>query len=289
MYYNETVNSNIPNSPIRFHPPGEKELKGPVFNAHFHNEIEILYVRSGIFTAYNDSVSVSAKAGEIIFINSRVVHATRSEIDGTSTGLTQFDVSEIFRNHMQNVSKYFQYFLSSSETPMYCFKKGDKKTDELNQYINEILSEISEKKTAYEMYVKSSICKILGLLYRYGIIQNEGAFFNSETVERILPALNYIDNNYQKEIKLDDLSKITNFNPNYFCRIFKKATNSSFTEYLNFVRVYKAEKLIVEGKNTISEIASLVGFSSLSYFNRIFKRYKGCTPSVYKKVKYAIQ
>ena len=67
MYYNETVNSNIPNSPIRFHTPDEKKLKGPVFNAHFHNEIEILYVRSGIFTAYNDYVSVSAKAGEIIF------------------------------------------------------------------------------------------------------------------------------------------------------------------------------------------------------------------------------
>lgn len=287
--YNETVNSNIPNSPIRFHIPGEKKLKGPVFNAHFHNEIEILYVRSGIFTAYNDSVSVSAEAGEILFVNSRVVHATKSEADGTSTGLIQFDISEIFRNNMQNVSKYFQYFLSGCETPMYCFKKGDKKTEEFNQCIDEIIYEMSEKKPAYEMYIKSSICKILGLLYRYGIIQNEGAFFNSEAVERILPALNYIDNNYQKEIKLDDLSKITNFNPNYFCRIFKKATNSSFTEYLNFVRIYKAEKLIIESKNTISEIASIVGFSSLSYFNRIFKRYKGCTPSAYKKIKYAIQ
>ena len=55
--------------------------------------------------------------------------------------------------------------------------------------------------------------------------------------------------------------------------------------------VYKrqAEKRLISGAGNISEISMDVGFSSVSYFNRIFKKYKGCTPSAYKKVKYAVQ
>lgn len=287
--HKETVTSNIPNTPVRFYTPGKESGKGPISEAHFHNEIEILYVKSGILTAYNDSISVSAKKGEVIFINSRVIHSTRRDAAATSEGLIQFDVSEIFQNNLQNLNKYFRYFLSENENQMYHFKSGDAATREFNQYISEILSELSEKKAAYEMYIKSSICRILALLYRCNIIQNENTFLNTDAIKRILPALNYIDNNYQNEITLENLSRTVSFNPNYLCRIFKKATNSTITEYLNFVRVYKAEKLIVSGKYSISEISSLVGFSSVSYFNRIFKRFKGCTPSAYRKVKYAVQ
>lgn len=286
---NETVASNIPNTPICFHTPSGERNEGIVSRPHFHDDIEILYVKSGIFTAYNDTISISAKAGDIIFINSRVVHATRSDTDGTSAGMIQFDISELSQSHLQNISKYFRRFFAGSEYTMYLFKSEAPETQELNRYIDEINSELGRKDNAYEMYIHSAIYRILAFLRRYKIIHNETEFFSSKTVERILPALNYIDINYQEEITLDGVSEMLNLNPNYFCRLFKNATNSTFTEYLNFVRVFKAEKLIVSGKDTISEIASLVGFSSVSYFNRVFKRYKGCTPSAYRRVKYAIK
>lgn len=285
---NETISSNIPNTPVRFHAPSQKRMIGNVSSPHIHNEIEILYVKSGVFTAYNDSVSISAKSGDVIFINSRTVHSTECAADGTSAGMIQFDVSELSQNHLQNISKYFRRFLAGDEYPMYLFKAENPETQELNRYIDEINSELERKDTAYEMYIHSTIYRILAFLHRCKIIHDETEFFSSKTVERILPALNYIDINYQKEITLESVSETLNLNPNYFCRLFKSATNSTFTEYLNFVRICKAEKMIVSGKDTISEIASLVGFSSVSYFNRIFKRYKGCTPSAYHKVKYAI-
>ena len=287
--HNEIVNSNIPNTPARIVLPGSGSEKGTFCRPHIHNEIEILYILDGNFTAYNDDMKITAKTGDIIFINSRVVHATIVETSGTRNCLIQFDMSEVSQNHLKNVSKYLRRFLSSSECPMYIFEANDEKTKELRSYLDEIIAEDKTRKKAYEMYIGANIYKVLALLHRYDIVLDETNFFDSSTIERVLPVLNYIDTHYQEEITLETLSKVINLNQYYFCRLFKRATNSTFTEYLNFVRVCKAEKLLLSGTNTISEISMNVGFSSVSYFNRIFKRYKGCTPSAYKKVKYAVQ
>lgn len=86
-----------------------------------------------------------------------------------------------------------------------------------------------------------------------------------------------------EQMTLGEIGELLNLNESYFCRLFKKATGSTFTEYLNFVRICKAEHMIKNGAS-ISESAYGVGFSSLSYFNRVFKKYKFCSPSDYKKI-----
>ena len=77
-----------------------------------------------------------------------------------------------------------------------------------------------------------------------------------------------------------------NFDPSYFCRIFKQATGATFTEYINFVRVCKAERMLARSDVSILDISEAVGFSSVSYFNRIFKKYKSCSPRFYRGAKY---
>ena len=290
MIKNETVNSNIPNVPVHICVGNSLAKKGQRFSMpHIHGEIELLYVTSGAFKACNDEVSVTAQKGEIIFINSRVVHETFSVADGTNSVLIQFDISEMSQNHLKNASKYLHRFLTTDSCPMYVFKNGDGATDEMRFFVDEIVRETTEKKRSYEMYIGADIFKISAILSRYKIVRDENIYFDSDTIERVLPVLNYIDTHYREEISLDDLSRTINLNRYYFCRLFKRATNSTFTEYLNFVRVCKAEKRIISGSENISEISMDVGFSSVSYFNRIFKKYKGCTPSSYKKVKYAVQ
>lgn len=286
---NEIVNANIPNMPLKVGDSHERGKIGKVSGAHFHDEVELLYIKQGVFSARNDDIGVTARAGEIIFINSRVVHETYCEAAGTQSALFQFDLSEISQSHMQNVSKYFRRFLSSGECAMYHFRADDAKTAELRRYLEDILREKAEAKKAYELYIGAGFYNILAFLHRYEIVPEESRFFDENIVERVLPALNYIDTHYRTKITLEELSRAVNLNPSYFCRLFKRATHSTFTEYLNFVRVCRAEKLILAGQHTVSEVSMSVGFSSVSYFNRIFKRYKGCTPSGYKKVKYAVK
>ena len=76
-------------------------------------------------------------------------------------------------------------------------------------------------------------------------------------------------------------------NRHYFCRLFKKATNTTPTEYINFVRIWKAENLLITTDDSVLEISMAVGFSSVSYFNRTFKRLKNTTPTAYRHILYA--
>ena len=69
----------------------------------------------------------------------------------------------------------------------------------------------------------------------------------------------------------------------HFCRIFKKVTGKTFIQYLNFVRLREAEKLLIMSDKSVSEIAVSVGFQNTSYFSHIFKKEKSVCPMTYRK------
>jgi AraC-like DNA-binding protein len=71
----------------------------------------------------------------------------------------------------------------------------------------------------------------------------------------------------------------------YFCKMFKKATGLTFTDYLSRVRVEKAKALLLNPHLRISEIAYDVGFQSLTHFNRMFRKIVGLSPTVYRESK----
>ena len=64
------------------------------------------------------------------------------------------------------------------------------------------------------------------------------------------------------------------------------ATGSTFIEYLNYVRISHAERLLYRTDRSVLDVAMDVGFSSVSYFNRIFKRFRNCTPNDFRKASY---
>ena len=68
----------------------------------------------------------------------------------------------------------------------------------------------------------------------------------------------------------------------YFCKLFKRATGLTFTDYVARVRVEKAKALLLERNRRVSEIAYDVGFQSLTHFNRIFRKIVGQSPTDYR-------
>lgn len=287
--YNEIVNSNIPAIPVNVALHSKINFVGRVSTPHIHNEIELLYVREGMYVLKSDKTTIEVCAGDVIFVNSRVVHETSVGVAGTQCVLFQFDASKIMPSSTEGVSKYLRNFLNIGEYPLYHFRAGEASTLELLRYLEKIIEEKEKAEKAYETYIYAECCNILAFLRRRNMLADVNDFLGICNDERIFPAFEFIEKNYRNKVTLEELSKVTGLNPYYFCRLFKKITNSTFVEYLNFVRIYKAEKLITEGEKTISEIAEEVGFTSASYFNRVFRRVKGCAPSSYKKVKYAVQ
>ena len=98
----------------------------------------------------------------------------------------------------------------------------------------------------------------------------------------IMRAKDFIEKNQGEDLSLANVARAVNTSTFYFCKMFKKATGLTFTEYLGRVRVEKAKSLLLNPHTRVSEVAFEVGFQSLSQFNRVFKRITGLSPTEYR-------
>jgi AraC-like DNA-binding protein/ligand-binding sensor protein len=123
-----------------------------------------------------------------------------------------------------------------------------------------------------------TFAKHLSLLANQIVVQAEES--ESPLVRR---ARAYILANQADPIDLAKVAHAMHVSTFYFCKIFKKATGLTFTQYLSRVRVEKAKKLLLNPHLRISEIAYNVGFQSLTHFNRVFRQVVGQSPTEYRE------
>lgn len=95
---------------------------------------------------------------------------------------------------------------------------------------------------------------------------------------------NYIEENLMYDFKVSDFSKVFNYNEKYLGKLFKAKTGNSIKEYINLRRIEIAEKMLKKTSFSITDISLKVGFNNVTYFNRIFKKLKGKTPSEYRYI-----
>ena len=96
-------------------------------------------------------------------------------------------------------------------------------------------------------------------------------------------ALEYIQENYRRDLSLDELSKELDISPYYFSKLFKEETGSNFVEYLTNLRMSRAQELLKDERCSMKEICLEVGYSDPNYFSRIFKKNFGVTPTEYRE------
>ncbi len=95
-------------------------------------------------------------------------------------------------------------------------------------------------------------------------------------------ARRFIETHHADDINLDQVARAVNTSTFYFCKIFKRATGLTFTEYLTRVRIEKGKEMLLNPHVRISEAAFAIGFQSLSQFNRAFKKVVGKSPTAYR-------
>jgi AraC-like DNA-binding protein len=98
----------------------------------------------------------------------------------------------------------------------------------------------------------------------------------------IAKAKQFIREHYTEELSLDIVSSAVNMSTFHFCKLFRKCTAVTFTEFVSRTRIEKAKNLLLNPNLRISEIAFAVGFQSLSHFNRVFKKNVGQSPMGYR-------
>lgn len=133
--------------------------------------------------------------------------------------------------------------------------------------------------------------RLLDILYRlsktddYHILSSPSFASNEESSDsrRIRRVKDFIAKNYKKEIRLQQLADCAGMAPTAFSRFFRKHTSCSVSDYIIFIRLGYAARMLVDSTMSISEICYTCGFNNVSNFNRIFKKRKGCSPKTFRE------
>lgn len=257
---------------------------GKICDIHYHDEIELLLITEGALTCHMDSGDLLVHSGQILFIDSRIPHWTYAETRPCTYILLQFNPEDFEFGNRQSKT-YARYLYSISHQQEQSARVID--DGEVARIICSAWEEYTTKQEGAGKFILSHLYYLMGWLERNGFLSTESPL-DEQAIQKLVPAFEYIDQHYgMQELSLETVSDVLGLNPAYFCRIFKRATGHGFTEYLNNVRIAKSESLLRDTSLSILDISLEVGFSSVSYFNRVFKKIKNCTPSVYRSAQYS--
>ena len=248
---------------------------------HFHNCFEMHFMLSGKANQVVNGAEFLSCEGDIVFIKSGDIHATYCEAaENAKIMVLKFMPSIINAEYSKLAnSKYIASFLNFGNKK--CFITLEKeKWGELKELLDEFIIEFSNKEKAYDLYIKGNIYKLIAFAVRNDVITIIDTHIKEFDVNRIVEILKHIENNYMQDIKLLEIAKKLNMNYSYASRYFKKITKKSFKEYLDYIRVCEADKLLIRNNDFIYNIASKCGFKSQQSFNRVYKRLRGFSPKI---------
>ena len=129
-----------------------------------------------------------------------------------------------------------------------------------------------EKSDAYMLKAKGLLIFILHDL----ITHTQNNRFHDSRIEK---AIKYVINNYHEHLTVKKLAAAVNLNPDYFGACFKKHTGYNVKEYINRIRIHKAQDLLLHGGYNVSETACACGYNDIFYFSKVFKKITGSSPT----------
>ncbi|MGM9804103.1 MAG: AraC family transcriptional regulator [Muribaculaceae bacterium] len=135
------------------------------------------------------------------------------------------------------------------------------------------------------------VIKLLTILYELSVddhahVLSSSSFARqrvSSDSRRVQKVEDYIDKNYNTEIRLQELSDMVGMTPTAFSRFFKLRTGKTISEYIIDIRLGVAMRQLVDSTMSVAEICYDCGFNNVSNFNRLFKRKKGCSPKTFRE------
>ena len=134
----------------------------------------------------------------------------------------------------------------------------------------------------FEIEKIKSISNLAEIVLKHLLTENILKFDYDETLQK---ALTYIDSNLDKDLSIKSISKGINVSKSALYSKFHSLLNCTIGEYVNRKRIEKSTQMLVDTNFSIEEVSQKTGFSSASYYTKIFKQHMGITPLKYKKSK----
>lgn len=251
------------------------------FDVHWHNAIEIIYVKSSWYEAVADSCTYHLEEGDILFIPSGIMHSLFAAPTGfRMIYLINPDPYKTFRDYSVLSPLFTQCIHITPKSEPLIYESIRRKLDKATEIY---FSDTDFK----ELTIYSYFAEILMMIGRDRLKRFDSpsvTFKQNDYVGRFNDIIDYINAHYADELTLEDVAARCGFSKFYFAKLFKEYSNTTFLDYLTFKRLAAAEEMLVSSDKTMTDIAMLSGFNSISSFNRAFKRKKGVSPSKYKSL-----
>lgn len=261
------------------------EKPGNILACHWHEEIEIIYLSAGKVTFTIDDATYILNPGDCLFINSSQIHTGYTESDYSDYYSVVFS-TELLTNPFDACRVFFERITSNTYVIPPLFRKSTVIHTEIIDELKELINEIEQKEVAYELAVKAKLFAIFHKIFRENLYtvnkESQKKPIRSTKYELLKKILGFVYVNYNKKIKLEEISDHVNLTPQYLCAFFKEMTKTTLTEYINHHRIESALTLIKDSELSMTEIALECGFDTPSYFNRVFKKQVGCSPKNYR-------
>lgn len=253
------------------------------FPLHFHEEYEMNLIlnATGAKRIVGDHISVIDDV-ELVLVGPNLphvwlTHECKTEITEVTIQWHKdlFDEKFLRRNQMSFIRQMFDKSLRgisfNRESVIAAMPRlmALKNTNGFNSVL-ELLSILNDL----------SMSKSMSLLSDIGFINSNSLKYNSRRLEK---AFDFMHTNYDKDISLKDLAKLTNMTDESFSRFIKKRTGNTFINSLNEIRLGHASRMLIDTTHTITEISYSCGFNNISNFNRLFKKKKHCTPKEFRE------
>lgn len=250
-----------------------------IMSTHWHKEFEIIKVILGSFNLRLNNIGYTLTAGDIIFVECGTLHG--GEPDNCVYECLVFDLNMLKRRQNDAITPLISPLIDGSKG-INCVipEKGSS----VYSAASALFAVTSNRDDFYEIETYSLLFRLLSQLYKTESISSVSK--NPQTTKKnqtVIKLLDWIDNNFTENITLQKLSEISNLSEKYICRVFKEYTSKTPINYINELRIDAACHEMISDKKSVTEAALACGFNDLSYFSKLFKRYKHISPYKYRR------
>ena len=255
---------------------------------HWHEEMEILIVDQGIAEISTDDAAYEIRPGQGIIINQNVMHCIHAKDQSICTFHTLIFHPDFLFGHKNSYlqTHYLLPIQNYQLFKIFCLDGSESWHNSMLQTLDEVIRINLKKFYGYELVTKGHLCHFWAeLLYRLPQDETADAPHVCPDELRVKEAMLFIRTHHAEPLTLQEIADSIHVSKSECCRCFARTLQMSPFEYLMKYRIYESTKKLMDSEQNSESIADLalsVGFNNTSYFNKLFKKFLGCTPTYYR-------
>ncbi len=280
--WRETTRHGTSDFPLEFYIDDTRNFYNNDINWHWHKEFEIAYISEGNIICHINQCMYSLQPGDMIFINSGILHRFTSETYGIMPNIV-FSPFFLASSGSLIYQKYIMP-LEKSALPCLIFKQTETWQKQIIEICKKLFCCLSTPERN-ELLIRNLLSEVWLILTDH--LSREQLMSASPRVPQhsqnaFLIMLQYIQTHYGANITLTDISNTANISKNTALRYFQENIGISPIEYLIQYRISQACKMLRGSSEKVSNISVSVGYDDISYFCKLFKKYVGKSPTQYR-------